>query len=147
MSVRFCCLALFLLLLLMELRHVKSFVDVPWYGTDFCAELLFNAMQSEPVVVGNQVNRHPEVTEPATPPDPVQVRLRHLWKVEVDDDIHGLNVDAASEKIGADQVATQSRPEIMEDPIPVSLRHFRVDVVTRVPKFSNFLGQKLHSLC
>ena len=36
----------------------------PWYRPDFCAELLLDPVQSEPVVVGDQVDRHTEVAEP-----------------------------------------------------------------------------------
>lgn len=140
-------LALLLLLLLVELRDVQRLVDVPGDGLDLGSELLLDPVQGEPVVVGDQVDGHAQVTEPAAPSDPVQVRLGHLGEVEVDHHVHGLNVDAAGEEVGAHQVPAQARPEVVEDPVPVRLGHLRVDVVARVAQLSDLLGQQLHPLC
>jgi hypothetical protein len=41
------------------------------------------------------------MSESARSADSVQVRLSGLWEVEVDDDIHALDVDASSEEVGA----------------------------------------------
>ena len=58
-----------------------------------------------------------------------------------------LNIDAAGEKIWADEVAAESRPEVVEHPVPVCLGHLGVDVVAGVPKLGDLLRQQLHSLC
>ena len=61
-------------------------------------------MQGESVVVGDQVDRHTEMAEPSGPTDSVQVGLRHLGEVEVDDNVDSLNVDTAGQQVGAHQV-------------------------------------------
>ena len=58
-----------------------------------------------------------------------------------------LDIDAAGEKIWADEVAAESRPEVVEHPVPVRLGHLGVDVVAGVPKLCDLLRQQLHSLC
>ena len=58
-----------------------------------------------------------------------------------------LDIDAAGEKIWADEVAAESRPEVVEHPVPVCLGHLGVDVVAGVPKLGDLLRQQLHSLC
>jgi len=83
----------------MELRHVQSLVDVPGDGPDLCPQLLLYAMQSKPVVVGDQIDGHTEVAEPATPSDPVQVSLGHLREVEIDHYVDCLDVDTTCEQI------------------------------------------------
>ena len=49
-----------------------------------------------------------EVSESSGSSDPVEVSFGHLWEVEVDNDVHGLDVDTASEQIGRDQVAAKA---------------------------------------
>ncbi len=46
----------------------------------------------------------------------------------------------------ADEIPTVSLPEVVEDPIPVSLRHSGMDVIAGIPEFCYFLRQKLHPL-
>ena len=83
---------------------------------------------------------------PARPSDPVQVRLCHLWEVKVNDNIDSLYVDASCEEVGTDKVTAKAGPEVVEDSVPVGLGHLCMDVVTRVAKLGDLLGQKLHSL-
>ena len=78
---------------------VKRLLDGRGYGADLGAELLLNAVQVEAVVVGDQVDGQAQVAEAAGAPHAVQVRLRVLGEVEVDDHVHGLDVDTASEEV------------------------------------------------
>ena len=68
-------------------------------GFDFGAEFGFDFVQGESVVVGDQVDCHTEMAEPSGPTDSVQVGLRHLGEVEVDDDIDCLDVDTTGEEV------------------------------------------------
>lgn len=133
-------LRLLILLLLVKLCHVQGFIDVPWNRSDFCSQLLFNSVEGEPVVVGDQVDCNTKVAEPATSADPVEVSLGHLWEVKVDDNINGLNVNPPGEQVTADQVTTETRSEVVEDPVAVSLSHLGVDVVAGVAQLGDLLG-------
>ena len=78
--------------------------------------------------------------------DSVQIGFRHFGKVEIDDDVDGLNVDTASEQVRTDQITTKTGTEIVKYTVSVSLGHFGMNVITAVTQFSNFLSQKLHTL-
>ena len=47
---------------------------------------------------------------------------------------------------GADEIATESLAEVMEDPVAMLLYHLGVDVETRVAELRNLLREQLHSL-
>jgi len=84
---------------LMELGNVQGFINHLRDWLDLCAELLFDPVQGEPVVVGDEVNGDTQVAETSRSSDPVEVSLCHLWKVEVDDNVHSLNVNTSCEQI------------------------------------------------
>ena len=94
----------FLLLLLLELRDVEALVDHLGDGADLRAELVLDSVQGEAVVVRDEVEGDAEVAEAAGPTDAVEVGLRHLGEVEVDDNVDSLNVDTAGQQVGAHQV-------------------------------------------
>ena len=77
---------------------------------------------------------------PATSADSVEVSLGHLWEVKVDDNIDGLNVNPPGEQVTANKVATETRSEVVEDPVAVSLSHLSVDVVAGVAQLGDLLG-------
>ena len=81
-------------------------------------------MQSESVIVGDEVDGDTEVTEPSAPTNPVQVGLSHLGEVEVDDHVDGLDVNTASEEVTADQIPAQTGAEIVENSVTMSLEDF-----------------------
>lgn len=70
-----------------------------WDGLDLGAQLILDAVQSESILVSDQVDRNAQVSEPTRTADSMQVRFGHLRKVEVDDNVHSLNVDTASKQI------------------------------------------------
>ena len=86
-------------LFLVGLCDVEALVDDLGDGPDLCPELLLDPVQSEPVVVGDEVDCNTQVAEAAGSTDAMQVRLGHLREVEVDDHVHGLNVNTTSEQI------------------------------------------------
>ena len=103
-------------------------------------------MQGESVVVGDQVDCKTKVAEPSTSTDPVEVGLGHLGEVEVDDNVDGLDVDTPGEQVAADEVATETGSQVVEDPVTVSLGHIDVDVVTGISKLCDLLSAKLNPL-
>jgi hypothetical protein len=55
------------------------------------------------------------MTESTGSADSVQVSFCELWEVEVDNDIHGLNIDTSGEDVGAHQASGLSVFEVMEN--------------------------------
>ena len=86
------------------------------------------------------------MAEAARAADAVQVRLRRLGEVEVDDDVDGLDVDAAREEVGGDEVAAGAVAEVVEDAVTVRLEHARVDVEARVAELGDLLRQELDAV-
>jgi len=84
-----------------ELSHVERFIDDLGDGSDLCPQLLLNPVQGETIVVGYQIDGNSQVTESAGSSNSVQIRLRHLWKVEVDDNVDSLDVNSPREQVGA----------------------------------------------
>lgn len=85
------------------------------------------------------------MTEPTRSTNAMKVCLGILWEIEVDDNIHSLNVDTTGEKIRADQVAHLPVTKVMEHTVAVLLQHFGVRVEAGVAKFGDFLCQQLHA--
>lgn len=83
------------------------------------------------------------MTETSRTTDSVEIGFSCSGEIKVDDDVDGLDVDTASEKIGADEVAGHAVAEIVEDAVPVGLKHFRVRVETRVAELGDLLGEEL----
>jgi len=81
----------------MEFCNVETLVNVPWDWSDFRAKLLFNSVQSKSVIVSDQVDSNSKVPKPSASANPMEVGLSHLWEVEVDDDVDGLNVNTPGE--------------------------------------------------
>ena len=99
-----------------------------------------------PVVVSDEINGDAQVTETARSTDTMQVGLGHLGEVEVDDDVDGLDVDAAREQVRADEIAARAVAEVVEDAVAVLLTHLGVDVEARVAQLGDLLRQQLDSL-
>lgn len=77
----------------------------------------------------------------------MEVGLCIFREIEVDDHIHGLDIDTTGKKIRADEVAAYTVPEIMKHAVTVVLQHLGVRVKAGVSKFGNFLRKQLHSVC
>ena len=111
---------------------VEGRVDFTRNWLDGGAKLLFNPVKVVPVFCGDQVHRDTKVAETARPANPVQVCLGHAWKVKVDDNVDGLNVNASGEEIRAHQITTKSLSKVVKHSVPVRLVHPRVNVKARV---------------
>ena len=51
------------------------------------------------VILRDEVDRETEVAEPARTANPMQVRVRLPWEIEIDHDIHRDDVDTTGENI------------------------------------------------
>lgn len=76
----------------------------------------------------------------------MQVGLGVLGKVEVDDYVHGGNVNAAREEVARDEVAARAVAEVVEDTVAVRLDHLGVDVEAREAELRDALGEQLHAV-
>lgn len=77
-------------------------VDGLWNRLDLRSQLLLNAVQIESILIRNEANCQAQVPEAARTTNAVGVRLAVLGKIKVDDDVDGLDVDSAGEKVGTD---------------------------------------------
>mmetsp|Transcript_18271 Transcript_18271/g.59604 ORF Transcript_18271/g.59604 Transcript_18271/m.59604 type:complete len:514 (-) Transcript_18271:337-1878(-) len=123
--------------------RVERRVDLRRDGLDLGGEVLFNLVEVEAVVEGDEVDGQAEVAEAAGPADAVQVGLCLLGEVEVDDDVDGGDVDPAREEVRRDQVSAGAVAEVVEDAVPVLLDHLSVDVVAREAELGDLLGEEL----
>ena len=127
--------------------HVKCTIDVLRDGGNLCPKLLLDTVEVEAIFVRHQVDGDTQMSEPAGTSNTVEVRFRVFGEIKVDDDIDGLNIDTASEEIGAHEVSTHAIAEVMEDAITVRLQHLRVGVETRISKLGYLLGEQLDPVC
>ena len=68
-------------------------------------------------------------------------------EVKVDDDVDGLDVDSSRKEICADEIATDSVAEVVEDAVAMGLEHFGVRVEAGVSAFCDSFGEEFHSIC
>mmetsp|Transcript_27995 Transcript_27995/g.88944 ORF Transcript_27995/g.88944 Transcript_27995/m.88944 type:complete len:203 (+) Transcript_27995:315-923(+) len=131
----------------MQLRAscVDDRVNLRRDGLDLGAQLLLYPVEVEAVLVGHKVDAQAEVPEAPRAADAVQVGLRVLGEVEVDDDVHGLYVDAAREEVRGDQAPAGAVAEVVEDAVAVRLVHAGVDEEAGVAQLRDLLGQQLHA--
>lgn len=77
----------------------------------------------------------------------MEVRLRILRKIEIDDYVDSLNVDTTGKKIRANEIAAYTVPEVMEHAVAIVLQHFGMRVEAGISKLGYFLCKQLHSVC
>jgi hypothetical protein len=66
------------------------------------------------------------MAKPTGPADTMEVGLRVLWEIKVDNNINSLDINATGEEVGADEITTDAIAEIVEDTVTVRLEHFGV---------------------
>ena len=67
-----------------------------WYWSDFSRKLRFDAIKIVSVIVSYEINGKPEMSKAPCTTDTMKISFRCFREIEVDDNIHRLNVDAAS---------------------------------------------------
>ena len=126
---------------------VEFLINGWWNGFNLGTKLLLDSVEVEAIIPINQVDRHSQMSEPSGSTNAMEVGLRILRKIKIDDHVHSLNVDSTSEKIRAYKVAADTIPEIMEHAIAVVLQHLGMRIETGVSKFGDFLRKQLHPVC
>ena len=71
-----------------HLSGVGRWVNSGGDGLDLCAQLLLDAVQVVPVLVGHKIDAQTKVAKTARSPDSVEVGFGVLGEVKVDHDIH-----------------------------------------------------------
>ena len=85
------------------------------------------------------------MSKPTTSSDPVKISLAVSGEIEVNHDVHGLNIDSSRAEIRADETPAFALSEAVENVISLFLGHLGMNEVARVPKLNNLLSQQLHS--
>lgn len=80
---------------------VKALVNMLRDGLDLGPEFLLDTIQIESVFVRNEVDSQTKMSKPARATDTMQIGLRVLGEVKVDNDVDRLNIDTSREEVGA----------------------------------------------
>ena len=126
---------------------IKLLVDGLWNGSNLGTELLLDFVKVEAVIPVDQVDRNSQMSETSRSTNTMEVGLRILREIEIDDYVDSLDVDATGKKIRANKIAANTIPEVMKHTVTVMLLHLGVRVEAGVSKFGNLLRKKLHSIC
>lgn len=69
----------------------------------------------------------------------MQIGFGVLWEVEINDNVHCLNINTAGEKIRANEIPRNAVSEIVEDLVAILLKHFRMRIKAGIAEFGDFL--------
>ena len=107
---------------------VELLVDILRNRLDFGAQFLLNLVQVETVVPIDEVDREAQMPKTTGTTNTVEVRLRILGEVEVDDNVDSLDIDTTGQQIGADQVSRNAISEVVENAVAMLLQHSRMGI-------------------
>ena len=88
-----------MLLPLLALHYIQTIVDDFGDGSDLSVQFSLNCVQIETALVCDEADCEPQVTETTRATYSVEVGLRCLGKVKVDDHGHSLNVNASCQHV------------------------------------------------
>ena len=81
------------------LVHIEALVDGLRNGLNLSTKVALNVIEVESVIPVDQVNSKTKMAIATRATNTMKVCLGILGEIEVDDDVHGLNVDTTSEEI------------------------------------------------
>ena len=87
------------LLPLLVLCYVQTLVNGLWYRSDLSIQFSLNCVQVEAVLVCDEVDGKPQMAKTARAAYSMEVGLRRLGEVKVDDYIHSLDVNASCQQV------------------------------------------------
>ena len=94
---------------------IQVLVDVLRDGFDLRAELILNLEQILLVIFGDKIDGETKVTESTGPTNSMQICLSIPGEIEVDNHIHGQDINTSGENICAHQTTGFTIFEIMID--------------------------------
>lgn len=106
---------------------VGRFIDIEfllndlWDWLNLSSQLLFDTIKIEAILPINQIDSQTQVTKSTGTTNAMKICFRVLRKIEIDNDVDGLNIDTTGEQIGAYKIAANTIPEVMENTIAVVL--------------------------
>lgn len=127
-------------------RDVEPLVNVLRDWLDFGTEFLFNAVEVESILVGDQVDCKAEMSKTARTANAMKIGFGILGEVKVDDNVNGLDIDTTGKEIRADEIAAHSVTEVMENTVSMRLLHLCMRIEAGIAKFGDLFGQKLDTI-
>ena len=88
--------------------------------------------QQVPVIPIDEIDSKATMPKSTRTTDSVEICFGILREIEIDDNIHGLDIDTTRKEIRTHQVAADPVTEVMENTVPIALQHLCVRVETRV---------------
>ncbi len=76
----------------------------------------------------------------------MQIGLCGFREVEVNHNIHRLNIDSSGEKVRTNEMSCGAIAELMKYSISVGLFHFRMNIKAAESKLSHFFREQLHTV-
>jgi len=80
------------------------------------------------------------MTEPSRTPNTMQICFTIFREIEVDNDIHSLDIDTTREEIRTDEITRDTITEVVKNAITMGLKHFSMRVEARVPELGDLFG-------
>jgi len=80
------------------------------------------------------------MTEPSRTANTMQICLAIFREIEVDNDIHSLDIDTTREKVRANEITRDTITEVVKNAITMGLKHFSMRVEARVAELGNLFG-------
>lgn len=120
--------------------HIKPSIDDLGDRLYLRPELLFNFIQIKPVFICYQVDRKTEMTEPSRTANTMQICFAIFREIEVDNDIHSLDIDTTREKVRANEITRDTITEVVKNTITMGLKHFSMRIEARVAELGDLFG-------
>ncbi len=92
------------------------------------------------VLLSDKVDGETEVAETTRTTDSMQIGLRVLGEVEVNHDVHRLDVDTTGEQVSANEATGFTILEVVIDAVAITLLHLGMDIEARVAELRDLLG-------
>ena len=95
---------------------VKLFVNVVWDGLDLSVELVLYVEKVLLVILSDEVDSQTQMAESTRSTDTMEIGLSVLREVEVDHNVHSLDIDTSGEDVSTDKDSGVTVLEIVEYP-------------------------------
>lgn len=128
------------------LVDIETLVNTRRDWLDFSPQVSFDIVKIESVVPVDQVDSQTKMAITTRPTNTVEIRFGIFRKVEIDDNIYGLNIDATRQKIRAHKISADAVAKVVKNAVSGLLLHPGVTVEARVAQFCNLLGKKLDAV-
>ena len=128
------------------LIDIELLLDDGWNWLDLGTKFLFNLIEVEAIFPVDQVDRQTQVTKATRTTDAMQIGLSVLWKIEIDYNIDGLDIDTTGEEIGTNEIPADTVPEVVENTVTIVLKHARVRVEARISKLCDLFRKEFDAI-